>query len=304
MSGSIGRVREVASLTSSQYQHEGAGFIVRRPFPTMGLDSVDPFLLIDELGPIDYGPGEALGAPDHPHRGFETVSYVLEGELEHEDSAGHRGVLHSGDVQWMTAGAGIIHSEMPSRRIREQGGRVHGFQIWVNLPKRHKMMRPRYQEISSAKLPEARTEDGLAHVRVIAGEALGARAVIDTVTPIVLQDWTLQPGADVTVPLAPELRVMVYVFQGALQIGDAGKRAEEGQLAVLEEGEAVRLRGGTGTARFLLLGGVPLREPVVRYGPFVMNTRAELVQAFEDFQSGRMGEITRTAQVSGDGASP
>jgi redox-sensitive bicupin YhaK (pirin superfamily) len=247
------------------------------------------------MGPVDYRPGEAIGAPDHPHRGFETVTYVLEGEMEHEDSAGHRGRLGPFDVQWMTAGAGIVHSEMPARSIRENGGRVHGFQVWVNLPRRDKMMRPRYQEVSRERLPEARSADGKAHVRVIAGEALGVRAVIDTRTPIVFQDWTLQPGGDVTVPFAGELRMLAYVFEGEARVD--GELVREGQLAVLGAGDAVRLSGGAATGRLLLLGGVPLREPVARYGPFVMNTRAELVQAFEDFESGRMGEITRTAEV-------
>jgi len=268
---------------------------VRRPFPGEHVDFVDPFLLIDEMGPIDYRPGEAVGAPDHPHRGFETVTYVLEGEMEHEDSAGHRGRLGPGDVQWMTAGAGIIHSEMPSQEIREKGGRVHGFQVWVNLPRRYKLMRPRYQEVSGDKLPEGRSEDGKARAKIIAGEALGATAVIDTRTPIVFQDWTVQPGADVTVPFAENLRMLAYVFEGEVQVDD--KLVREGQLAILGAGEAVRLSGGASTARVLLLGGVPLREPVARYGPFVMTNRAELVQAFEDFESGRMGEITRTAEV-------
>ena len=289
------QVRKADQIVDSHRQTEGGGFVVRRPFPGEHLDFVDPFLLIDEMGPVDYRPGEAIGAPDHPHRGFETVTYVLEGEMEHEDSAGHRGRLGPGDVQWMTAGAGIVHSEMPARRIREEGGRVHGFQVWVNLPRRDKLMRPRYQEVSRDKLPQARTADGKAHVTVIAGEALGARAVIDTRTPIVFQDWTLQPGADVTVPFAEELRMLAYVFEGEAQVG--GETVREGQLAVLGGGEAVRLSGGVVTGRLLLLGGVPLREPVARYGPFVMNTRAELVQAFEDFESGRMGEITRTAEV-------
>ena len=146
---------------------------------------VDPFLLLDEMGPVEYGPGQAVGAPDHPHRGFETVTYALAGEFEHEDSAGHRGVLRPGDVQWMTAGAGIVHSEMPSRQIREKGGRVHGFQIWVNLPARLKMTRPRYQEVPAERIPQATSPDGKARVRVVAGEALGARSVIDTHTPIV-----------------------------------------------------------------------------------------------------------------------
>ena len=290
-------VREVSEVLTAHRQLEGGGFVVRRPFPGERVDSIDPFLLIDEMGPVDYQPGQAVGAPDHPHRGFETVTYVLEGELEHEDSAGHRGKLGAGDVQWMTAGAGIVHSEMPSKRIREQGGRVHGFQVWVNLPREHKLARPRYQEYSREKLPQAATPDGKAQVRVIAGEALGARAVIQTRTPLVFQDWSLQPGADLTLPLPPQLRVLAYVFEGSVRIGASGARVDDGQLAVLGGGDAVRLSGSTGPGRLLLLGGVPLREPVARYGPFVMNTRDELVQAFEDFQSGRMGEITRTAQV-------
>lgn len=296
------KVREAARIVAAHRQREGAGFIVRRPFPGEQLDAVDPFLLLDELGPVDYAPGEAAGAPDHPHRGFETVTYVLEGEMEHEDSAGHRGRLGPGDVQWMTAGAGIVHSEMPARRIQEQGGRVHGFQVWVNLPRRDKLSRPRYQEVPRARLPEAQAGSGRAHVRVLAGEALGARAVIQTRTPIVFQDWTLQPGADVVLPFAPELSMLAYVFEGAAEIGDEGSPLEEGQLAVLGAGEAVRLRGASRPGRLLLLGGVPLHEPVARYGPFVMNTRAELVQAFEDYQSGKMGEITRTAEAGGEPA--
>src|SRR5436305_1692535 len=194
-------VREVSRITTAHRQSEGAGFVVRRPFPGAEIDSVDPFLLLDEMGPVDYAPGEAVGAPDHPHRGFETVTYVLEGSMEHEDSAGHRGRLGPGDVQWMTAGAGIVHSEEPSRELREKGGRVHGFQIWVNLPARLKMTRPRYQDVPAASIPTAQTGDGRAKVKIIAGEALGRKAVIETHTPIVHQDWTLEAGADVTLPI-------------------------------------------------------------------------------------------------------
>lgn len=292
------KIREVSRLSTAHRQREGAGFIVRRPLPTHGLELADPFLLLDEMGPAEYGPGEATGAPDHPHRGFETVTHVLDGEFEHEDSAGHRGSLKPGDVQWMTAGAGIVHSEMPSERIRRQGGRVHGFQIWVNLPARLKMTRPRYQEIPAARIPQAQSADGLSIVRVIAGEALGARAVIETHTPIVYQDWSLAPGADVSVALLPEQRALVYVFQGAAEIGDQGRLVKDGQLALLGEGEGVRLRGAAEPGRLLLLAGVPLGEPVARYGPFVMNTEREIWEAARDYQSGKMGEITRTALSS------
>jgi quercetin 2,3-dioxygenase len=290
-------VREADKVLSSHRQLEGAGFIVRRPLPAPGLSALDPFLLIDEMGPIEYKPGEAVGAPDHPHRGFETVTYMLEGEVLHEDSAGHKGTIKPGGVQWMTAGGGIIHSETPSPAVLEQGGRAHGFQIWVNLPARLKMTRPRYQELDAEQIPTASSRDGLAKVKVIAGEALGVRAAIATHTPIVYQDWSLEPGADVSVALDAAQRVLVYVFQGSALVGDSGRRVEDGQLAVLGAGDTVRLRGGLENGRLLLLAGVPLGEPVARYGPFVMNSEQELRQAFQDYQSGRMGEITRTALV-------
>src|SRR5215831_17117865 len=292
-------VREVEKVVTAHKQREGGGFIVRRPFPGLGMTAVDPFLLLDEMGPVEYGPGEAVGAPDHPHRGFETVTYVLEGEMEHEDSAGHRGSLRAGDVQWMTAGAGIIHAEMPSRALRERGGRVHGFQVWVNLPARLKLTTPRYQEIAAGAIPTAETADGRARVRVVAGEALGVRAVIDTHTPIVYQDWSVAPEGDVTIGLAREHQALAYVFEGSVRIGerDGGGAVADGQMALLGAGDSVRLRGAPGGGRLLLLAGVPLGEPIARYGPFVMNNDAELVAAFQDFQSGRMGEITRTAKV-------
>jgi hypothetical protein len=293
----MGGVRGVTEVVTAHTQTEGGGFVVRRPFPTVGKEMVDPFLLLDEMGPAEYGPGEAVGAPDHPHRGFETVTYMLEGEFEHEDSAGHRGAIRPGDVQWMTAGAGIVHSEMPSHEIRERGGRVHGFQIWVNLPARLKMTRPRYQEVPSSKIPTAQSADERARVRVIAGEALGVRAVIDTHTPIVYQDWSLDDGADVTIPLPRDHQAFVYVFQGAARVGEDAREIKDGQLGLLGEGDAVRLRGVSGGGRLLLLAGVPLNEPVARYGPFVMNTEREIRDAFLDFRTGKMGEITRTAEI-------
>src|SRR4051812_12920914 len=220
MAEPIESVREVSKIVTAHRQTEGGGFVVRRPFPGADVDSVDPFLLLDEMGPVDYAPGQAVGAPDHPHRGFETVTYILEGEMEHEDSAGHRGVLGPGDVQWMTAAAGIIHSEEPTAKMRASGGRAHGFQIWVNLPARLKMMQPRYQELPATRIPRAATEDGRARVTLVAGEALGVRAAIETQTPIVYQDWSLDEGADVTLPLAADHRVLAYVFEGSVVIGD------------------------------------------------------------------------------------
>lgn len=291
-------IREVKQVVTAHHQREGAGFLVRRPLPTLSLQDADPFLLLDEMGPVEYGPGEAVGAPDHPHRGFETVTYMVDGEFEHEDSAGHRGRIRGGGVQWMTAGGGIVHSEMPSREIRERGGRLHGFQIWVNLPERLKMTRPRYQELPSERIPTAQTADGKARVRIVAGEALGARAVIDTHTPIVLQDWSLDPGADVTLAIPQDQQVFVYVFEGAARVGAEGRELRDGQLGVLGSGDQVRLSASDRRGRLLLLAGVPLREPVVRYGPFVMSSERDLLQAFADYQAGKLGEITRTADRS------
>lgn len=285
--------REVTRLVASHRQLEGGGFIVRRPFPAPALQQVDPFLLVDELGPIDYPPGDAVGAPDHPHRGFETVTYVLEGESEHEDSAGHRGFIGPGDVQWMTAGAGVVHAEMPSRRMQEHGGRMHGFQVWVNLPRKDKFVEPRYQELPSARLPTAQTADGLAKVKIIAGEALGQRAAIETRTPIVYQHWSLQPGALVEQPLPSAFNGFVFVFKGEALVGEPGRPTRDGMMALLGEGEVVKLAAREPT-ELLLLAGVPLNEPMVRWGPFVMNEWSELEQAAADFQAGKMGAIRRT----------
>jgi hypothetical protein len=288
--------RHVDRVITAHRQTEGGGFVVRRPFPTAALDFLDPFLLLDEMGPADYGPGEAVGAPDHPHRGFETVTYMLEGTFEHEDSAGHKGAIRPGDVQWMTAGRGVVHSEMPTKDIREKGGRIHGFQVWVNLPARDKKMAPRYQEVPASGIPEGKSPDGRARVRVIAGEALGVRAVIDTRTPIVYQDWTLEPGAVVDQPLPEAMRAFVYVFEGRAVIGPEARELRDGHAAVLGPGDAVRLAVATDAghpARLLLLAGEPLNEPVARYGPFVMNTDLEIRQAIADFRSGRLGEIQR-----------
>jgi len=289
--------RSVTQVIKARHQTEGGGFKVRRPLPSAGLRYLDPILLIDEMGPVDYGPGEAVGAPDHPHRGFETVTYMLDGEFEHRDSAGHAGRLQPGDVQWMTAGRGVVHSEMPATHIMERGGRVHGFQIWVNLPARLKMTQPRYQEVAASSIPEAVSDDGLARVRVIAGEALGVSARIDTHTPIVYQHWILQPGAQVSQSLPSDCNAMLYVFSGAIE--SSGKALLDGELGILGKGDSVDLSvpaAAKDTAQLLLLGGEALGEPVVQHGPFVMNTREEINQAITDYQQGHMGVIQQARQ--------
>ena len=255
---------------------------------------VDPSLLLDHLGPVTWGPGEGIGAPDHPHRGFETVTYLLSGGFQHKDSTGRRGKLQPGDVQWMTAGSGVVHSETPSDEFMRDGGTMHGFQVWVNLPARDKMMQPHYQEIPAAGIPTAASADGKVAVRVIAGQSLGRNAVIETRTPIYYLHFTIQPGGQIAQEVPAGYNALVYLISGSVQVGEKGKTAREGQMAQLGDGDTVRLAvagDATAPADFLLLAGQPLTEPVARHGPFVMNTREEIEQAFRDHQSGRMGRI-------------
>ena len=288
--------RSVARLVTSIRTREGGGFIVHRPVPTQLLMDFDPFLLLDEMGPVDYAPGEAVGAPDHPHRGFETVTYVLEGKMQHKDSHGHAGSLGAGDVQWMTAGAGVVHSEMPEAAFTAKGGRMHGFQIWVNLPRKDKLMKPRYQELPDAGIPVAQSADGKVKVKVIAGESLGKSAAIDTRTPIALLHMTLQPGGSIDQSLPENYNGFTYVISGEGEFGVEPKQAVAHQMVIFgNDGTSVKIKcaeDGKQALELLLLAGVPLNEPVVRYGPFVMNTEEEIHQAVRDYQSGKMGEIS------------
>ena len=290
-----GRNRTVAGVVNSVETLEGAGFLVRRPFPKPSFSEFDPFLLLDEMGPMELAPGEAKGAPDHPHRGFETVTYLLSGDMEHKDSRGHAGRLKPGDVQWMTAGAGVIHSEMPAREFACNGGRMHGFQLWVNLPKRDKMMKPRYQEIPNSQIPKAVSADGLVRVSVIAGTAMGEKAVIETRTPIIYLHYRIEPGGVVNQNVPGAYNTFAYIVEGDGLFGAEGERASDGQMVLFaQDGDEVRLENAANakaTLEVLLIAGVPLNEPVARYGPFVMNTEGEIRQAIEDYRLGRMGEI-------------
>jgi redox-sensitive bicupin YhaK (pirin superfamily) len=290
----IGRPRAVARVVAAQSLLEGGGFPVRRPFPSAALPQIDPFLLLDEMGPVDWAPGQAIGAPDHPHRGFETVTYLLAGRMRHRDSHGHSADLGPGDAQWMTAGAGVVHSEMPHPDLLAAGGRVHGFQLWVNLPAADKLMPPRYQDLPAVQIPTAHSQDGTVAVRVIAGAALGVHAAIDTRIPITYLHFTLQPGARHWQPLTRGHNAFAYLFAGEASLGGPPLRVGAGQAALLGDGDGLELAvppEATAAAELLLLAGPPLGEPVARYGPFVMNTHAEIVQAIRDYQTGRMGAI-------------
>jgi redox-sensitive bicupin YhaK (pirin superfamily) len=289
------RARTVAGIVNSIETLEGGGFLVRRPFPKASFSEFDPFLLLDEMGPMELGPGEAKGAPDHPHRGFETVTYLLSGDMEHKDSRGHAGRLKPGDVQWMTAGAGVIHSEMPAREFARHGGRMHGFQLWVNLPKRDKMTEPRYQEIPSSRIPKATSADGLVRVSVIAGEAMGAKAVIETRTPIIYLHYRIEPGGTATQQVPDPYNAFAYVVGGEGMFGAEGELAGDGQMVLFaQDGDEVVIENPADanvTLDVLLIAGLPLNEPVARYGPFVMNTEGEIRQAIEDYRLGKMGAI-------------
>jgi redox-sensitive bicupin YhaK (pirin superfamily) len=283
-------MRQVQRIIDCVKTTEGAGFTVHRPFPTQIMDHYDPFLLLDRMGPQLYKPGEAKGAPDHPHRGFETVTYIIEGTAKHKDSAGHSGTLAAGDVQWMTAGSGVVHSEEPSDQIKDNGGVMHGFQLWVNLPKAEKMSRPRYQDTASEQIPQFTLDNGKVWLKVISGESHGARSVIQTKIPILYLHVKLAPDSTFSQNIAKEHNAFTYVLSGKLYCGD--KEAREDQCVFFANNDKELIfKTQNESADFLLIAGEPINEPVARYGPFVMNTKEELVQAVNDYQSGRFGQI-------------
>jgi len=287
-------IRSVLQIIKSETTQDGEGVTLKRSFPNSFISEFDPFLLLDEIGPTDIKPGKQKGFPNHPHRGFETVTYLLEGKFELKDSQGHIGTISAGDVQWMTAGSGVIHSEMPEKEFSKNGGRLHGFQLWVNLPKRNKMMKPRYQEMSQSKIPTGTTENGNVTVKVIAGESLGAKAVIDTITPIMYLHFKLEPGSRIIQPVPENYNVFAYVIKGkgAFEQNN-NKMVEKGNLIIFEkDGKAAYIQAIDDSQmplELLLIGGIPLREPIARYGPFVMNTQQEIYQAIEDYRNGKLG---------------
>ena len=276
---------------------EGEGFQVRRAFPGFDYSFTDPFLLLDHLGAVEYAPGEAKGAPDHPHRGFETVTYVMDGAIEHKDSTGGGGVITDGATQWMTAGAGIVHSEMPTQELLLKGGLFHGVQLWVNLPRERKWLNPRYQDIEPGKMALLSSHDGGSLIRLIAGDLSGHAGPGLTHTPITYAHATVRAGTSLALPWRTEFNALVYVLAGRGSVGRERVPIREGQIAVLGPGATVsveadaRQTSRAPSLEVLLLGGQPIREPIAFYGPFVMNTREEITQAVADYRSGRMGAI-------------
>jgi len=295
------RERSTVTITNAPTMLEGAGFEVRRAFAEIDLALADPFLLLDHMGAVEYAPGEAKGAPDHPHRGFETVTYMMDGALEHKDSNGGGGVITDGATQWMTAGSGIVHSEMPTEKIFQTGGLFHGTQLWVNLPKAQKWSAPRYQDLTADSVSLIASDDAGAVVRLIAGELGDLRGPGSTQTPITYAHATLSPGAQLRLPWRQDFNALAYVLVGFGSAGPDKVAIQEGQLAVFGDGNVLTLQGSSvqssrsETLEVLLLGGLPIKEQIAWYGPFVMNTRDEIMQAFQDYQAGRMGHIPATS---------
>jgi hypothetical protein len=290
--------RPVVSVTTAPSGFEGEGFPVRRAFAGVDLAHLDPFIHMDQMGEVEYAPGEPKGTPWHPHRGFETVTYMIDGTFQHQDSTGGGGLITNGDTQWMTAGAGILHIEKPPEELVASGGLFHGLQLWVNLPAAKKWETPRYQDIRAQGVRLLSSPDGGSLVRVIAGEVGGYAGPGVTHTPIALVHATLSAGAQLKLPWDPTFNALVYVLSGAGTVGAEQRPIQKGQLAAFGPGDVVTVAAATTPPEsrtpdldVVILGGTPIREPVAAYGPFVMNTRAELQQAFEDFQAGRMGHI-------------
>jgi redox-sensitive bicupin YhaK (pirin superfamily) len=289
--------RPVRSVTTAPHGFEGEGFPVRRAFAGVDLADLDPFIHLDQMGEVEYAPGEPKGTPWHPHRGFETVTYMIDGTFEHSDSNGGGGVITNGDTQWMTAGAGILHIEKPPEALVRSGGLFHGLQLWVNLPRDQKWAPPRYQDIRAREVSLLSSPDGGALVRVIAGDVAGHPGPGSTYTPMTMVHATLHPGARLSLPWRPDYSALVYVLAGLGTVGTEGRPIQTGQLAVLGNGNVLTVAARTAqesrspNLEVLLLGGRPIREPVAWLGPFVMNTREEILQAVADYQAGRLGSI-------------
>src|SRR5512133_4399942 len=295
------KVRRVLAVTTAPQGYEGEGFPVRRAFAGVSQRALDPFIHMDQMGEVEYAPGEPKGTAWHPHRGFETVTYMIDGTFRHQDSNGGGGLITNGDTQWMTAGGGILHIEEPPEELVMSGGLFHGFQLWVNLPARLKMTQPRYQDIRAGQVALLSSADGGALLRVIAGSFAGHSGPGITHTPISLVHATVSAGAQVRLPWRKDFNSLAYVLAGSGTVGAEMRPIRMGQLAVFGAGDAITFAAGPkGDMDVLLLGGEPIREPVAAYGPFVMNTRAELAQAFEDFQAGRLGSISATPHPGHD----
>lgn len=295
------RARGVRSVTTAPHGLEGEGFPVRRAFAGVDLAALDPFVHMDQMGEVEYGVGEPKGTPWHPHRGFETFTYLMDGTFIHQDSHGGGGVITNGGTQYMTAGAGILHIETPPESLVMSGGLFHGIQLWINLPRSKKWLPPAYQPLEPQDVTLVSSADGGTLVRILAGTVAGHVGPGRSQSPISIVHASLAPGARLDLPWRADFNALAYALSGAGTVGPAERPLVGGQLAVLGSGDHLTLSAAPSQSskepslEVLLLGGVPLREPVVAYGPFVMSSRAEIIQAIEDFQAGRLGVVPEDA---------
>ena len=298
--------RPVISVTTAPTGYEGEGFPVRRAFAGVDIRALDPFIHMDQMGEVEYAPGEPKGTPWHPHRGFETVTYMIDGQMAHQDSHGGGGLITNGDTQWMTAGSGLLHIETPPEHLVVSGGLFHGVQLWVNLPRADKFLEPAYQDIRADNVALLSSADGGALIRVIAGDVDGHAGPGSTHTPIALVHASISPGASVTLPWNRDFNALVFSLGGNGSVGPNQQPLREGQLAVFGQGDTLTVAADSNQdARHKNLevfsrGGQPIREPVEMNGPFGKNNKQELMDAFDDFQAGKLGTIPAVhAGVSG-----
>ena len=283
--------RKVLNINDCMKTFEGDGIPVNRAFPVPEMREFDPFLLFDHFGPINYEPGGATGVPAHPHCGFEAITYLLGGEVEHKDSWGGQAAIETGDIQWMTTGSGLIHSELVTEKFKKSGGIIQGLQIWVNLPKKDKQVKPWYQLIKKDDIPVIKESSGV-EIKVLVGKVKETKSLVQTYSPVSIFDVQFSNSDQINLEISKNQIAMVYVIDGELQFVEENKIAAKGQMIYYDQSaDEINLTSISTEGSYLVLAGEPLNEPVVRHGPFVTNTEGEMKQAMLDYQNGKMGEL-------------
>ena len=283
--------RKVIDIKDCMKTFEGDGIPVTRAFPVPGMRELDPFLLFDHFGPIHYEPGGATGVPAHPHCGFEAITYLLGGEVEHKDSWGGQAAIETGDIQWMTTGSGLIHSELVTEKFKKSGGIMQGLQIWVNLPQKNKKVQPWYQHIKQKNIPKVKENNDI-EIKVLVGEVKGVKSDVQTYSPVSIFDVKFSAPEKIDLDIPFEQTAIVYVIEGELQFSSDNKKASKGQMVYYDQSSNnINLTSISQKGSYLVLAGKPLNEPVSRYGPFITNTEGEMKQVMLDYQNGKMGEL-------------
>ncbi len=284
-------MRKVLNINDCMKTFEGDGIPVTRAFPVPEMREFDPFLLFDHFGPINYEPGGATGVPAHPHCGFEAITYLLGGEVEHKDSWGGQAAIETGDIQWMTTGSGLIHSELVTEKFKKSGGIIQGLQIWVNLPKKDKQVKPWYQHIKKDDIPVIKESSGV-EIKVLVGKVKETKSLVQTYSPVSIFDVQFSNSGQINLEISKNKIAMVYVIDGELQFVEENKIAAKGQMIYYDQSaDEINLTSISTEGSYLVLAGEPLNELVVRHGPFVTNTEGEMKQAMLDYQNGKMGQL-------------